>query len=243
MSLTQLSEEALAVISRVDTHAYSGSGRDFLLRQVSQRGKNLWMSEVDSGDTLGKDAGEMGAGLWLAREILMDLNELKPSAWILWQVIDNHISKDGYLGRKDSGMVDTSRGYWGVAVADHDLERLILTMKYYVFGQFTRYIRPGSRLMSVDKNAIVAEDPNLHRLALVMMNPEENEKAVRIDLSALSSSVAPGTAVQMIRTSGGMESGEHWAELPGPVMEESSFSAVLSPYSVTTFLIPESSQE
>ena len=240
LSLTQLSDEALSVISRVDTHAYAGSGRNFLLRQVLQRGKNLWMSEVDSGDTLGKDAGEMGAGLWLAREIMTDLNELKPSAWILWQVIDNHISKDGYLGRKDSGMVDTSRGYWGTAVADHDRQQLILTMKYYVFGQFTRYIRPGSRLISVDKNTIAAEDPGLQRLVLVMMNPDDTEKAVRVDLSALSSSVAPRTAVQMIRTSGGMESGEHWAELPGPAMEESSFSAVLAPYSVTTFLIPES---
>ena len=240
LSLTQLSDEALAVISRVDTHAYAGSGRDFLLRQVLQRGKNLWMSEVDSSDTLGKDAGEMGAGLWLAREILTDLNELKPSAWILWQVIDNHICKDGHLGRKDSGMVDTSQGYWGVAVADHDRAQLVLTMKYYVFGQFTRYIRPGCRLISTDKNAIAAEDLNLHRLALVMMNPDETEKAVRIDLSAFASSVAPETAVQMIRTSGDMESGEHWAELPGPVIEESGFTAVLAPYSVTTFLIPES---
>ena len=243
LSLTQLSDEALAVISRVDTHAYAGSGRDFLLRQVSQRDKNLWMSEVDSGDTLGKDAGEMGAGLWLAREILTDLNELKPSAWILWQVIDNHISKDGYLGRKDSGMVDPLRGYWGVAVADHDREQLILTMKYYVFGQFTRYIRPGSRLIAVGKDVIAAEDPNLNRLTLVMMNPEDAEKTVRVDLSALASSVKPGSDVQMIRTSGGMESGEHWAELPGPVLEESGFTAVLTPYSVTTFLIPESSRQ
>ncbi|MBQ6479514.1 MAG: hypothetical protein IJI45_00220, partial [Anaerolineaceae bacterium] len=37
MSLTQLSDEALAVISRVDTHAYAGSGRDFLLRQTLMR--------------------------------------------------------------------------------------------------------------------------------------------------------------------------------------------------------------
>ena len=28
--------------------------------------KNLWMSETDGGDTLGKNTGEMGAGLWLA---------------------------------------------------------------------------------------------------------------------------------------------------------------------------------
>ena len=74
---------------------------------------------------------EMGAGLWLAQRITEDLNGLTPSAWILWQVIDSHICRDGYLGRRDSGMVNTSGGCWGTAVADHDQQELILTMKYY----------------------------------------------------------------------------------------------------------------
>lgn len=91
---------------------------------------------------------EWGAGLWLARQIITDMNGMEPSAWILWRVIDNHISKDGYLGRKDYGMVDLEHGYWGTAVADHDNEEIILTMKYYVFGQFTRFIRPGYTIIS-----------------------------------------------------------------------------------------------
>ena len=163
-SLSMLSPEALAAVSRVDTHAYSGTGRDALRREALAKGKNLWMSEVDGGETLGKNAGEMGAGLWLAREIITDLNGLAPSAWILWQVIDSHICRDGYLGRKDSGMVNIKGGYWGTAVADHDRERLVLTMKYYVFGQFTRYIRPGCRLLAVDGDAVAAEDPQRKRL-------------------------------------------------------------------------------
>ena len=237
LSLTQLSEEALAVISRVDTHAYAGSGRDFLLRQTLRRGKNLWMSEVDGGNTLGRDAGEMGAGLWLAREILTDLNELRPSAWILWQVIDSHISRDGWLGRKDSGMVDLNGGYWGLAVADHDREQLILTMKYYVFGQFTRYIRPGSRLIALGSDAVAAEDPLLQRLTLVMMNAGDAEKPVRADLSALKEKIPAGASVKVVRTSGSMSSGEHWAELPDLQTDENGFSARLAPYSVTTFLV------
>ena len=243
LSLTQLSDEALAVIGRVDTHAYSGSGRDFLLRQVLMRGKNLWMSEVDSGQTIGKTSGEMGAGLWLAREILTDLNGMMPSAWILWQVIDNHICRDGYLGRKDSGMVDTQGGYWGVAVADHDREQLILTMKYYVFGQFTRYIRPGCRLFAVKGDAVAAEDPQRRRLVVVAVNDKDAEKSVRIDLSAFGAAFMPGTEVQAIRTSGSMADGEHWAELPVLSTYEGGFTSVLPPYSVTTFLIPESLQE
>ena len=243
LSLTQLSEEALAVISRVDTHAYSGSGRDFLLRQTLMRNKNLWMSEVDSGNTAGKDSGEMGAGLWLAKEIMTDLNGLTPSAWILWQVIDNHISREGYLGRRDSGMVNTQGGYWGVAVADHDREQLVLTMKYYVFGQFTRYIRPGSRLFAVKGDAVAAEDPQRRRLVVVALNDGDAEKTVRVDLSAFGPEFPPETEVQVIRTSGTMADGEHWAELPALGVDGDGFTAVLAPYSVTTFLVPESVQE
>ena len=241
LSLTQLTDEALEVISRVDTHAYSGSGRDFLLRQTLLRGKNLWMSEVDSGDTAGVNAGEMGAGLWLAQEIMKDLNEMTPSAWILWQVIDSHICKDGYLGRRDTGMVDTSGGYWGVAVADHDREVLILTMKYYVYGQFTRYIRPGSLLIPTGNGAVAAYDEKLGRLTVVAMNDRAESVTARVDLSALGDMCPEGSTVRAIRTSGGMESGERWAELPADATSQGGFTAVLPPCSVTTFLITTAS--
>ena len=236
-SLGLLSDEALAVISRVDTHAYAGSGREALRRRALEKNKNLWMSEVDGGETLGSGTGEMGAGLWLAREILTDLNELTPSAWILWQVIDSHICKAGYLGRKDTGMVDTSGGYWGVAVADHDREQLVLTMKYYVFGQFTRYIRPGCRLIAAGGDAVAAEDRELKRLVVVAVNTGSTEKPARVDLSAYGEAVADGSEVRVIRTSGSMDSGEHWAELPALKTEKGGFTARLAPYSVTTFLI------
>ena len=239
LSLTQLTPEALDVISRVDTHTYAGSGRDFLLRQALRLEKNLWMSEVDGGDSLSRDAGEMGAGLWLGKRILTDLNGLSPSAWILWQVIDSHISRDGWLGRQDSGMPDLSGGYWGTAVADHDREQLILTMKYYVFGQFTRYIRPGSRLIRISDQAVAAEDPQTHTISLVVINTGDAERPVRVDLSRFGDAVAPGTPVRVIRTSGSMESGEHWASLPDLAADEGGFSAVLAPWSVTTYLISE----
>ena len=239
LSLTQLSEEALAAISRVDTHAYAGSGRDFLLRQALSRGKNLWMSEVDSGETAGVNAGEMGAGLWLAQEILKDLNEMTPSAWILWQVIDSHICREGYLGRQDTDMVDTSGGYWGVAVADHDRERLALTMKYYVFGQFSRYIRPGSLLIPTGNGAVAAHDPKLRRLTVVAMNDRDESATIWIDLSACQDLCPAGSQVRAIRTSGSLEQGEHWAEQPAAHTQEGGCSALLPPNSVTTFLISE----
>ena len=72
------------------------------------------------------------------------------------QAIDNHICAEGYQGRTDSGMPDISGGYWGLAVADHDEQQLILTMKYYALGQFTRYIRPGYTIISGDEHSLAA---------------------------------------------------------------------------------------
>ena len=124
-SFSMLTPEAADVVGRIDTHSYQGSAREFLRNMALKNGKNLWMSEVDGGDTIGgSKAGEMGAALWLAQRIMDDMNGLTPSAWVLWQVIDSHICADGYLGRKDGGMVNINGGYWGTAVADHDREEM-----------------------------------------------------------------------------------------------------------------------
>ena len=42
------------------------------------------MSEVDGGEVAGSNAGEMGAALWLANRIILDLNGLRSSSWIIW---------------------------------------------------------------------------------------------------------------------------------------------------------------
>ncbi|MBO5568602.1 MAG: hypothetical protein J6A79_06715 [Clostridia bacterium] len=234
-ALAKLSEEALAAISRVDTHTYNPSGRSMLRRQTLARNKNLWMSEVDGGEILGNNAGEMGAGLWLANRIIEDLNGLRPSAWILWQVIDSHICKDGYLGRRDTGMVNTRGGYWGTAVMDHDREELRLTMKYYVFGQFTRYIRPGAQMLAVNGPAVAARDGN--RLIVVIMNQAAQEMPAKIDLSRMQDAFPKGSRASAVRTSGSIADGEHWAKLPVLLTESDGLHMILAPHSVTTFII------
>ena len=235
LSLSRLTPEALSVLDRVDTHTYGGSNREFLRSQVLKAGKNLWMSEVDGGDTLGQNAGEMGAALWLSQRICDDLNGLTPSAWVLWQIIDSHICHDGYLGRKDTGMVNVGGGYWGCAVADHDREELILTMKYYALGQFTRFIRPGSRLIRLSGSAAAALDGD-GNLVLVLVHSGGDEKTVRVDLSAFDFFPA-GSVVEAFRTSGSMAEGEHWKELEPLSTDESGFTAALIPCSVTTFRV------
>ena len=236
-SLNRLTPEAKAAVSRVDTHSYGGSRRNRLRNLALAEGKNLWMSEVDGGETLGRNAGEMGAALWLAQRIADDLNGLTPSAWILWQVVDSHICREGYLGRRDTGMVNVKGGFWGTAVADHDRQELILTKKYYALGQFTRYIRPGSRLIEMSGSAVAALNRDGDALTVVCIHAEEREWEVKLDISRFGNLFPDGSRVRIIRTSGSMAQGENWAELPESTVSGGCVTALLPPFSITTFLV------
>ena len=42
-------------------------------------------------------------------------------------------------------------GYWGLAAANHDDETIAVSMKYYAYGQLSRYIRPGYTIIGTNK--------------------------------------------------------------------------------------------
>ena len=229
-SWNKMSDTTKALIGRIDTHTYGGSQRGQLKDTAIKAGRNLWMSEVDGGSTAGTNAGEMGAGLWLADRITLDLNELNSSAWILWQVIDNHISAVGMNGNKDKGMVNTQGGYWGLAVADHDNDRIIFTKKYYSMGQFSRYIRPGMTMLKCSNNCVAAFDQKNGKLVIVATNDGSSDKQLVFDLSGFS---AVGSSAETIRTS----NSENWKNIGNTTVSGGALQATLAKQSVTTFII------
>lgn len=228
------SDEAKNVIGRINTHTYDTSKIGELGQLAKDENFKLWMSEVDGAYTAGTNAGEMGSALWFGGKIISDINALSPSAWVMWQAIDNHISEDGYNGRTDSGMVDVNDGFWGLAVADHDNEEIILTQKYYAMGQFTRYIRPGYTIISCGANSLAAYDKENGKLTVVVLNTEASDKTANIDLSQFKSI---GSTVNAVRTSGTIENGEHWAKLDDIYTYASGFVAELKANSITTFTL------
>lgn len=228
-----LSDDAKKVVQRIDTHSYGGWKRTELKNLALQNGKNLWMSEVDGGDTAGTNAGEMGAALWLSNRIRDDCNGLECSAWILWQAIDMHISKEGVNGKKDSGMPNISRGFWGLAVADHDKKDIILTKKYYAFGQYSRYIRPGFIMLKTSDTIVAAYDPKGKQLVIVATNVGD-QRELEFDLSEFDSI---GNSVHVIRTSGSMANGENWKNVGDIATNGNGFKAVLAPLSITTYIV------
>ena len=229
------SAKAKQALGRVNTHTYSDKGARALAKLLAKDGVNMWMSEVDGAGTAGKKAGEMSAALWLGEKIISDITALTPSAWVMWQVIDSHISAEGYNGNRDTGMVDVNGGFWGTAVADHDKEEIVLTQKYYGFGQFTRYIRPGSTLIPCNKDTLAAYDKEAGTLTVVLVNPADKDKQIALDLSAFA---VQGSAPEAYRTSGSMADGEHWAPVDGVTAEGTRVLAPLKANSITTLVIP-----
>ena len=232
-----LTPAARAAIERISVHTYGTNS----IREMGQLAKdeniNLWMSEVDGNGTAGQNAGEMAAGLWLAEKIISDIEALEPSAWVLWQVIDTHISKDGYQGRRDGGPLRTAGGYWGTACANHDTGEILLTQKYYALGQFTRYIRPGATLINCPTDrrsgikALAAKDKKT--LTMVFTNTTSVPKEVELNTEGLKLK----GQVRQIRTSGQFSDGEHWAETTLPKVNGSTLDVTLAPNSVTTFIV------
>lgn len=229
-SYNKLSSDAKNAIDRIDTHTYSGSRRSELKDLAVKEGKNLWMSEVDGGSTAGTNAGQMGSALWLAQRITTDVNELNSSAWIMWQVIDNHISKEGYNGNQDKGMVNVNGGFWGTAVADHDNDTIILTKKYYGFGQYTRYIRPGMTMLKSSGSTVAAYDKENKQLVLVAYNTGGSSKDMSFDLSGFGTL---GASAQIIRTS----NTENWANAGNAKITGTSLNVSLPANSISTFII------
>lgn len=233
-SCKRYSQEAWDAIDRVSVHTYS-KATPKLAKLVKSHHKPLWMTETDWSSVSGKDAGEMGPALWLGEKIIEDLNTLEPQAWVIWQIVAAYISKQEFKGRRDMPCIpDLNKGYWGTAFADMDTEEIYLTQKYYAFGQFSRFIRPGTTLLKVDKQTIACYDDIGKKISVVCVNPKANDIEIRLSLSGFD---IESSTLRAYRTSGDIKNGEHWAEIATFGPKENSVTAVLKSNSITTFVI------
>ena len=230
-SILHYSAETKSFLKRINAHTYGTDKAEKLQPLCKKEGYNLWMSETDWGDTCGKNAGQMGAGLWLGEKIIKDINTLSPSAWILWQVIDYHKSKDGYCGNVDSGIPDKEKGFWGLAFADHDAEEIILTQKYYCMGQFSKFIGFADTIYHIDKNVLCAH--NGKETKIVTVNSKKETEPIKISLKNTQKSYSN---VKAYRTSGTVEDGECIQLITNEAIDNNCYQTYLKPNSVTTFI-------
>jgi O-glycosyl hydrolase len=229
-----LSPEAKKAVDRINTHSYGGSRRAEIEALAKAEKKHLWMSEADGSGTLGGEAaGDMGSPLWLANHIITDMNGMMPSAWVIWLVVDRHRSD---FNRMERNNISLRGAYWGTGISDHIEEKLLLGKRYYAFGQFTRYIRPGDRIIASSPSTLAAWNRESGKIVVVAVNSAANECPMTFDLSAFPQITA--NSAKVICTSGPVNAGENWNEdIPAAPLQDKKLEVQLAPFSITTFVI------
>lgn len=227
-------DEARKAVGRISTHTYITDNMKELCELREKEGFNLWMSETDWAGVDGENAGDMASALWYAKKIISDINGLSPTAWITWLTVDLHRSRDGYGGNPDYGLYDESKGFWGLTCCDHDKKEIILTQKYYAYGQFSRYIRPGMTLIHIDENTLGAYDSENKKAVIVAINTTAKTQKVELDLSDFST---VGEKSEVIVTSGNTEGGKKWQRENDLKVEDKILKVTLEPNSISTFII------
>jgi galactan endo-1,6-beta-galactosidase len=170
-------QDTRAQVGRVNVHGYSngtepyrGPNRVELRRAVGK--KRIFLSEYGDGDA---------SGYTLAEEIIRDLRELRPSAWTYWQPVEPDVPEFGW-GLINANYIDTHD-----RPSSQKTPFVRVNRKFFVLGQFTRYLRPGYHLIEVkDPRSIAAYDPISRRLVIVKVTGDAAEQ-IGFDLSKFSS--------------------------------------------------------
>jgi O-glycosyl hydrolase len=203
-------------------------------------GKPLWATEVCCFDGHGfgwQYDPTMTSGLWLAKTIWADLTQAHDAAFDWWTALSPNLGCDPVAdptcpdrvnpyGRND-GLIYYDRAFR----TDHD-ERLYLTKRFFVLGNFSRYVRPGAVLHEVtggpDDLRLVAFSDGT-RLVVVAVNLSPTGDApttLRLELPA--GGLEATSAVQTSPTA-------NLAPVAPPLVQGRLASATLPPESVTTF--------
>lgn len=198
-------ETALASLSKINVHSYGGGDRTQLSDFAMSSGKDLWLSEDGDGDP---------SGLSMARNITDDLNGLHPSAWVTWQVVD---SAGGWGFLRNPQLDETTTAY-------------TVNKKYYVMAQYSRFLRPGYRIIAIsDPNSVAAWDARSGTVVLVTRNGNDTDMHVSYDLSRFTRLDASATGWRTSPT-------EDLAKLPPVALRGRRFAATIPAKSVTTYV-------
>ncbi|HEX3043327.1 MAG TPA: glycoside hydrolase [Bacillota bacterium] len=213
---------AKGYISQINAHTYGGSNRIGVRDLARSAGKKLWMSEVDNGGGVAHNHNDIKPGLWLANAIKNDLINMQPIAWIFWQAVENE--QNMAPGRENSN--------WGLIHSDFENggSNYYITKKYYVMGNYSKFIRPGYKMIGCnDSRAVAAYDQTGGKLAIVYTNDTTGAISNTIDLSRFGT--VSGSAT-VYRTSGSENLAQSNASITNKLLTVSAPAN-----SVTTYVI------
>ncbi len=201
--------EAKQAVDQLNVHTY-GTGDRLRVRDIAKAAdKPLWMSEVEGnwgGNTWNPASIENGLGI--AQHITGDLRELDPSAWVLWQPVEDlyNMQKQEKLNW-GSVFIDfdcNADGNSERRLADGDADpscKVVTNSKFDAIRNFTHYIEPGDRIVPTnDAQTTSAVKGDGSGAVLVHTNTSTSQQRVRVDLSQFGELAAGATVTPVVTT-------------------------------------------
>ncbi len=170
----------------------------------------LYTSALRYGKRLGVSEWGSGddTGQDLSEQILADMYLTRPSAWTIWQP-----------------------DWPGLVHIDYSNQSFTYNEAYYVFEQFTKFIRPGFQFLAIsDPQSLAAYNARTQTLVIVSANWSGSDRSLNFQLDNFNSL---GAQAQVYQTS----ASENFASLGSVSIANGGFSYSAGPDSVTTFVL------
>jgi O-glycosyl hydrolase len=220
---------ARAAVDQLNVHTYGTGMRTSARDSAKAAGKPFWMSEVEGTWGTGTDFTGMEPGLGIATRVVEDIRELEPSAWVLWQPVEDSIPQA--QAGKNWGSIHIPFN----CTSEDTLETCPIraNTKFHTLRNFTHHIRPGDHFVKVDDPSSVAAVRKSGRGATVVhVNNGTTPRAVTLDLTKFRR-VARGATVTPVVTS---NDGALVRATPVKV-EDDSATVTVPAKSVTTLVV------
>ena len=148
----------------------------------------------------------------ISNQILTDIYLTRPTAWAIWQP-----------------------DWPGLTTIDYTNQAYTLNEAYYVFEQYTKFIRPGFQFIAIaDPQSLAAFNQQTKTLVIVTQNWSNTPRSVTYQLSNFTSL---GTGAAVYQTS----ATQRLASLSSASISSGSFSYTVGANSVTTFVVQSAS--
>lgn len=165
-------------VGRLNTHTYGTDGRTGVRDIAKGEATALWMSEVDVGGSVPQSFTDMSPALDLAGRINDDIRELEPRAWVLWQAVEDYENMTPAHENSNWGLIQTD-----FTPADAATEPLRKNKKYWAMANFSRFVRPGARVINTDDaHTLAALRPGGQGAVVVHTNTTGEEQEITLDL-------------------------------------------------------------
>ena len=193
------------LVGQMNVHTYGTGGRTSVRDLAMAADKPLWMSEVEGDWGDGQSFTDMRPGLGLAKQMVDDLRELEPRAWVFWQPVED------YDNMKPGGE-SAKGGNWGSiqipfsCTSEDTLDTCPIrtNTKFDTARNFTHYIKPGDRLIKTDDPSSAAAVAKKGDAATVVhVNSGAAERDVTLDLSKFGKVSRHATVTPVVTSADG----------------------------------------